>query len=108
MMRRSGRLALIALLALSGGASFAQAPASSAKPKDEPKAAAPAKPDAAQPAPEGGVNTIDQILEGEEDILQGTGYTYDPGSRRDPFKSLLVTQDKTKVTGPRPPDIPGC
>jgi len=77
-------------------------------------ASAPAAPAAAKPAPaaeappaEGGSSTIDQILEGEEDVLQGTGYTYDPGTRRDPFKSLLVTQDKAKVAGPRPEGIPG-
>ncbi|MEO8502912.1 MAG: hypothetical protein ABI609_03355 [Acidobacteriota bacterium] len=102
-MRRSGWWAFITLLALGSGAAFAQASAAGANSK----AAAPAASDAAQAAPEGSVNTIDQILEGEEDILQGTGYTYDPGSRRDPFKSLLITQDKTKTTGPRPPDIPG-
>jgi len=80
----------------------AAAPAAAAAPADKPAAETPA-----QATPESNTNTIDQILEGEEDVLQGNGYTYDPGTRRDPFKSLLVAQDKAKVAGPRPQGIPG-
>ena len=50
---------------------------------------------------------IDQILEGEEEALSGSGFTYDPGNRRDPFKSLLVGQDRPEFRGPRPEGIPG-
>ena len=96
-------LALLGVVALAPATGWAQQPAAPAAPADKPAADAPA----AQAAPESTTNTIDQILEGEEDVLQGTGYTYDPGTRRDPFKSLLVAQDKAKVGGPRPQGIPG-
>jgi hypothetical protein len=95
-------LALCGIAALAPQGGRAQQPAAPAAPADKPAAEAPAA-----PAPESTTNTIDQILEGEEDVLQGTGYTYDPGTRRDPFKSLLVAQDKAKVAGPRPQGIPG-
>ena len=72
---------------------------------------------AAQPPPppeegsalEGNPDTsdIDQILEGEEEVLSGTGFTYDPGNRRDPFKSLLVAADRPEFRGPRPEGVPG-
>lgn len=52
------------------------------------------------------LSDIDEILEGEEDALSG-GYTYDPGDRRDPFKSLLTARDRPELRGPRPPGIPG-
>ncbi len=99
-------LALLALAVAGPTAGRAQQPAAApaaAGPADKP----PADTAGAPAAPEGGANTIDQILEGEEDVLQGNGYTYDPGTRRDPFKSLLVAQDKAKVSGPRPQGIPG-
>ncbi len=53
------------------------------------------------------LGNIDQILEGEEEVLSGGGYTYDPGNRRDPFKSLLTKPDRLELRGPRPEGIPG-
>lgn len=50
---------------------------------------------------------IDQILQGDEAVLQGGGYTYDPGERRDPFKSLLLARENDEPQGPRPEGIPG-
>lgn len=51
---------------------------------------------------------INKILQGEEEVLEGGGYTYDPGGRRDPFKSLLSgTGSSAAVTGPRPKGVPG-
>ncbi|HRC85573.1 MAG TPA: hypothetical protein PK413_08190 [Thermoanaerobaculia bacterium] len=50
---------------------------------------------------------IDEILEGEDEVLSGGGSTYDPGNRRDPFKSLIIVPDKVKVKGKRPEGIPG-
>jgi Tfp pilus assembly protein PilP len=50
---------------------------------------------------------IDELLEGEEEILAGEGYSYDPESRRDPFKSLLVSTELPELRGPRPEGIPG-
>jgi Tfp pilus assembly protein PilP len=67
----------------------------------------------AEPVPaEQGVATdpgarIDEILEGEEAVLQGLTYSYDPGNRRDPFKSLEVGQNRPELKGPLPEGIPG-
>jgi hypothetical protein len=58
-------------------------------------------------APPPDMGNIDQILEGDEDVLSGNGFTYDPGNRRDPFKSLLIAADKPEFRGPRPEGIPG-
>lgn len=54
-----------------------------------------------------GLGDIDEILRGEEEVLGGGGYTYDPGDRRDPFKSLLAARDRPELLGPRPDGIPG-
>lgn len=68
---------------------------------DEPQVTAPPE----EPAD---LSNIDEILEGEEEVLSGEGgYTYDPGNRRDPFKSLLVARDRPEFRGPRPEGIPG-
>lgn len=54
------------------------------------------------------MGSIDQILEGDEEVLSGNnGFTYDPGNRRDPFKSLLIAPDRPEFRGPRPEGIPG-
>lgn len=50
---------------------------------------------------------IDQILEGEEEVYSGGVFSYDPGNRRDPFKSLLTAPDRPEFRGPRPEGIPG-
>jgi hypothetical protein len=58
---------------------------------------------------EGGADlgNIDEILQGEEDVLSGSGFSYDPGNRRDPFKSLLAAPDRQEFRGPRPDGVPG-
>lgn len=53
------------------------------------------------------VPDIDAILEGGEEVLGGGGFTYDPGDRRDPFKSLLRAREESGPRGPRPDGIPG-
>lgn len=58
-------------------------------------------------APLPSLGDIDQILEGEEAVLSGGGYTYDPAGRRDPFKSLKIAATEVKFKGPRPQGIPG-
>lgn len=50
---------------------------------------------------------IDAIFEGDDAVLSGGGYTYDPGGRRDPFKSLRISSDTDRNKGPRPEGIPG-
>lgn len=114
-MRRTW-MVLIALLCLASAA-WAQGPAAAVRQQKSPpqpsateKAAAPqASPATAGPAAgaESGPGSIDQILEGEEEVMQGTGYSYDPGNRRDPFKSLLVAPERPKFGGPRPEGVPG-
>jgi hypothetical protein len=101
----------------------AQAPAKAAKPADKPASAASASP--AAPAPPAGgsggtaggstlsgdagadLGNIDEILQGEEEVLSGSGFSYDPGNRRDPFKSLLAGPDRPEIRGPRPEGVPG-
>jgi hypothetical protein len=75
-------------------------------------AGAPGAPDAGQgvlpgSTPPPALGDIDQILEGEEAVLSGNGYSYDPGNRRDPFKSLLAAPDRQEFRGPRPEGVPG-
>ena len=50
---------------------------------------------------------IDEIIAGEEAMFAGGGPTYDPGDRRDPFKSLLAAREPAELRGPRPEGIPG-
>jgi Tfp pilus assembly protein PilP len=50
---------------------------------------------------------VDDILAGEEEMLANEGYNYDPGNRRDPFRSLQATRDVPRLQGPRPEGIPG-
>lgn len=58
-------------------------------------------------APLPALDDIDAILEGEDEVLSGGGYTYDPGGRRDPFKSLRISNQSDQSKGPRPEGIPG-
>lgn len=51
--------------------------------------------------------TIDQILAGEEEVLAGEGYSYDPGGRRDPFVSLLQRTQEKAAPQQRPEGVPG-
>ena len=105
-IRRLQPAGLVALLVLASWAALAQA--QQAQQAQKP---APAPPPAATAGGQEPLGTdlgdIDQILEGEEEALSGSGFTYDPGNRRDPFKSLLVGQDRPEFRGPRPEGIPG-
>lgn len=112
-LRPTGLLALLVLVASWAALAQAQKPASQpakpAAPSQQPQ-----QPRQPPPQTSGGEATtgtdlgdIDQILEGEEEALSGSGFTYDPGNRRDPFKSLLVGQDRPELRGPRPEGIPG-
>lgn len=72
-----------------------------------------------EPAPEAGppavaeedidVSRIDDILRGEQEVMQGGLLTYDPAGRRDPFRSLLEGFEEPEE-GPaatRPPGLAG-
>lgn len=102
MPRRRKTAGLLALLLwtvlplLSAAWLAAQPPPPQPAPAPGPEETAPQGPD------------IDQILEGEEEVLSGGGnFTYDPGNRRDPFKSLLAGPERPQLRGPRPEGIPG-
>lgn len=55
------------------------------------------------------VSEIDKILRGEEEVMQGGIFGYDPAGRRDPFRSLLEGFEDTEdvPTKERPPGLPG-
>src|SRR5207247_1140538 len=50
--------------------------------------------------------TINKIMQDNEAMLSGRGFTYDPAGRRDPFRSL-VDASNTVGKGPRPRGIAG-
>jgi hypothetical protein len=91
-------LALAAVPAAAQSAAGDQAAAS-----DNPPAAT----QEATPSPLPSLEDVDQLLGGEEQVLSGGAATYDPGDRRDPFKSLLVVTEQPALRGPRPEGIPG-
>ena len=73
---------------------------------------APTSGDASGTAPSGGpargqdAETINKIMQDNEAMLSGRGFTYDPAGRRDPFRSL-VDAANTVGKGPRPRGIAG-
>jgi hypothetical protein len=91
----------------------AQAPAKPAEKPAPPAAPAPPSGGAAGSSSVTGgdsgadLGIIDEILQGEEEVLSGSGFSYDPGNRRDPFKSLLAAPDRPEFRGPRPEGVPG-
>ncbi|MCB1056187.1 MAG: hypothetical protein KDD11_11870 [Acidobacteria bacterium] len=54
-----------------------------------------------------GIDDIEDILEADDDIFAGGGYSYDAGDRRDPFRSLRQRNAVDLPRGPRPEGIPG-
>lgn len=53
------------------------------------------------------LTVIENLLEEGEASID-TGFVYDPGGRRDPFRSLLRVADTVqRQTGPRPEGVPG-
>ncbi len=57
-------------------------------------------------APAQDAETINKIMQDNEAMLTGRGFTYDPAGRRDPFRSL-VDAANTVGKGPRPRGIAG-
>lgn len=49
--------------------------------------------------------TVETILQQQEELLRGQRFSYDPGGRRDPFRSLYETVKLVK--GPRPKGVAG-
>lgn len=56
---------------------------------------------------EEGLEQVDEMIGGEDEVFAGTGEIYDPAGRRDPFRSLLAARQRPIEVGPRPPGIPG-
>ncbi|MEL7061141.1 MAG: hypothetical protein AAGN46_14060 [Acidobacteriota bacterium] len=53
-------------------------------------------------------SAIDELLAQDEEVLSDPGtYRYDPGLRRDPFRSLLRQKDLPEEERQRPEGIPG-
>lgn len=48
------------------------------------------------------LDEIDAILNQDSAVQAGGGATYDPGDRRDPFKSLVQKRTAQRPSGPRP------
>lgn len=108
ILRNLSRLFLVCLILLGVAVSAPAQPSRPATPPADPvqDPAAPG-PDQGVLAPAPDTGDIDEILEGEEEVLSGGGgFSYDPGNRRDPFKSLLTGTEKVD-RGPRPEGIPG-
>ena len=97
------RLASLAAIVMVVAAlpSFAQQPPASSPPPAQ------ATPPAGGTATPGGMSGIDEILAGEEELLSDSGFNYDPGNRRDPFKSLLQASERSAPQGPRPEGVAG-
>jgi len=89
-----GRVMLLLTAVLSGAPIFAAATAAQTPPAD------PAKP-AGDTA-----DTINRIMQDNEAMLSGRGFTYDPAGRRDPFRSLVDALNSAQK-GPRPRGIAG-
>lgn len=51
---------------------------------------------------------VEGMLDEDEEVYAGRGYGYDPGNRRDPFRSLVQRNAESQLAqGPRPEGIPG-
>jgi hypothetical protein len=87
------KLAVVVVVALVGLAAFAQAPTPP-----------PARPQAADTPID--TSTVERILQGDEAVEAGQGFSYDPAGRRDPFRSLLTGQLREEL-GQRPPGLRG-
>jgi hypothetical protein len=97
VMRKASIVALALFFAAVAGVVAQGQPA--AAPTAPPADQAPATGD--QPAD--AMSQIDQILAGEDDVMAGDSYSYDPGNRRDPFKSLIEAQlERVDRRGPLP------
>jgi len=55
------------------------------------------------------VSGIEQILRGDQEVMQGDIFSYDPAGRRDPFRSLMdgLKDDEDGAAKVRPPGLPG-
>ena len=95
--------ALSAVAGLTAPARAADASSSEAAAAAAAKAQAKAQAEAQQKE---GQQTVETILRQQEDLLAGRQFSYDPGGRRDPFRSLFEEVAMRKK-GPRPRGVAG-
>ena len=95
--------ALILAVAASAPVRGEDKPADSKPASDAAKAQAKAQAEAQQKE---GQQTVDTILRQQEDLLSGRQFSYDPGGRRDPFRSLME-EVAMRRKGPRPRGVAG-
>lgn len=95
-------LAMLTLLVVFSAPAFPQE--GREVPADD-SAAAPAAAAADARKPSAQETTVEEILKQQEQLLQGQGFTYDAGTRRDPFLSLYAEIKRDAST--RPPGVRG-
>lgn len=100
--------AVLTVIAMASAPAFPQAPpaaAGEAKAAGEGKAALTATLETQRAAQEG-ERTVETILRQQEELLSGQRFSYDPGGRRDPFRSLYE-ELTIRRKGPRPKGVAG-
>jgi hypothetical protein len=98
--------ALILAVGFSAPARGADKPAASPSPADAANAQAEAEKAQADAQQKEGQQTVETILRQQEDLLSGRQFSYDPGGRRDPFRSLFE-ESAIRRKGPRPRGVAG-
>ena len=110
MRRQWGWWTAVAALILAVG--FTAPVRGADKPKPSPSAADAASAQAgsakaqAEAQQSKGQQTVETILRQQEDLLSGRQFSYDPGGRRDPFRSLFE-EAAIRRKGPRPRGVAG-
>jgi hypothetical protein len=76
-------------------------------PAQQGQQATPTRPDLLTPEEREALQLVERLIQEQEGVLMGTGFDYNPGGRRDPFRSLLA--EITAVSAPtvRPFGLPG-
>src|SRR5207249_696505 len=100
-MKERSRPALVLAILIAAGCAATIAWAADPAPAPS----APAAPGGGQEVKAAG-ETINRIMEDNEAVLAGRGFTYDPAGRRDPFRSLIDPLNLVQK-GPRPRGIAG-
>ena len=86
-----GLIAMLAFALVCAPVALAEDAAGSAteSPQEDQAAAGEQAADGEESAPKDVAETINRIMQDNEAMLEGRGFTYDPAGRRDPFRSLV-------------------
>ena len=98
--------ALIVAAGFSSSARGADDPAAPTNAADAASAQAEATKAQVNAQQKAGQQTVETILRQQEDLLSGKQFSYDPGGRRDPFRSLFE-ESALRRKGPRPRGVAG-